>query len=274
VLAAIAMALMIARRRPMRRRRRSPRARGVSGLLAALSLCLGWTGVTHAEDDGRFVPGIVADAAAPSPRRWNLELRFGPYRPGVDSEFAARGQTARPFQEMFGSSKRLMSQLELDRQLLRFGGTWAVGLAAGYYRVSASSLAADQMTRTGDETAFRLIPLSVSVVYRADLLHDRTGFPLVPYAKAGLDCTLWSISDTAKTASMDGKTAGWHVAGGVSLDLSFLDPESARTMDLESGVNQLALFVEVARYALDGFGAGRVLRVGDTTWLTGLMLEM
>ena len=45
-------------------------------------------------------------------------------------------------------------------------------------------------------------------------------------------------------------------------------------MDMETGVNQIAIFFEVAHSALDGFGSSSVLRVGDTTWLGGLMLEM
>ena len=45
-------------------------------------------------------------------------------------------------------------------------------------------------------------------------------------------------------------------------------------MDRESGVNQTAIFFEVARYALDNFGSSSALHVGDTTWFAGLMLEL
>jgi hypothetical protein len=133
-------------------------------------------------------------------------------------------------------------------------------------------LTADLKTPSGDQTALRLIPLSAALVYRADGLRVRYGSPLVPYAKLGLDCTLWHTSDTSQ-ASTDGRTFGWHAAAGLSLDLASLDPEAARAMDRESGVNQTAVFFEVARYSLDGFGSGSVLHVGDTTWFAGLMLE-
>jgi len=98
--------------------------------------------------------------------------------------------------------------------------------------------------------------------------------PLVPYAKLGLGCALWSASDTSASGSTSGTTLGWNAAAGVSFDLSFLDPDAARTMDIETGINQFAIFFEVTRVALDGFGSSSVLRVGDTTWLGGLMLEM
>jgi hypothetical protein len=96
----------------------------------------------------------------------------------------------------------------------------------------------------------------------------------VPYAKLGLDDTFWQMSDTSKASATDGHTLGWHAAAGVSFDLASLDPEAARAMDHESGLNQTAVFFELARYSLDGFGSGSALYVGDTTWFAGLMLEM
>jgi len=212
--------------------------------------------------------------SGPSPRNWNLELRFGPYRPDVDSEFAARGSDARPYSQVFSSSRHLLFQLEVDRHISHRYGTWAIGVNAGYMHASAAALADDLITRTGDETSLTLLPLSVSLVYRADFLRAVEGVGLIPYAKAGLDCTFWRIADTARSGTTDGKTLGWHGALGVSLDLASFDPDAARVMDRESGVNQTAIFFEVARYALDGFGSNSVLHVGDTTWMGGLMFEM
>jgi hypothetical protein len=250
-----------------RRRRRAPLVALVaaSGLLASTA---------RAADLPLWLTGSTEAQTVASPHRWDLELRFGPYRPDVDDEFAQRGSAARPFEEVFGGSNRLMMQLEIDRQLKTFaGGTWALGVGAGYLRAKGAALAADLKTPSGDETALRLIPLSAALVYRAESLHDRFGSPLVPYAKLGLDCTLWQMSDSSQ-ASRNGRTLGWHAAAGVALDLSFLDPGGAREMDRESGVNGAAVFFEVARYDLDGFGSGSALHVGDTTWLAGLKLAL
>jgi len=234
---------------------------------------------TDADSGGASSTMLLSSAApppsgGPSPRHWNLELRFGPYRPNVDSEFADRGSDARPYTQVFSSARHLLFQVEVDRHISHRAGTWAIGVNAGYTHASAAALAADLTTRTGDQTSLTLLPLSVALVYRADFLRQFEGVGLIPYAKAGLDCTFWRIADTARTSTTDGKTLGWHGALGVSLDLASFDPDSARAMDRESGVNQTAIFFEVARYALDGFGSGSVLRVGDTTWLGGLMFEM
>jgi hypothetical protein len=276
----------------VRRRRRSVPSVGVSvGVGVAVvgfTLALLGTRAAHADEarDGGYRPAAnptppmglaLGDDGLPaheSPRTWNLELRFGPYYPNVDSELADRGQSARPFQQVFGSKQRLLAGLELDRQVSHRGGTWAVGFGVGYYRANAAALGADHLTRTGDETSFRIVPLSLLAVYRADGLRTRFGSPVIPYAKLGLGCALWSVSDTAKSGSISGQTLGWSAAGGVTLDLSFLDPGGVRTMDQETGVNQFAIFFEVAHDALEGFGSSSALRVGDNTWLAGLMLEM
>jgi len=262
-----------------RRRRLAARS---AGIMAALALFASECEARGAfpEDGDLSSPrlGLALSGDEPpareSTRAWNLELRFGPYYPDTDTEFADRGQAARPFAEVFGTHNKLMFGLEIDHHLSHRGGTWAMGVGASYYSASAASLAADQTTRTGDQTSLRLIPLTVLAVYRADLLRTRFGWPLIPYAKLGLGCGLWWLSDTSKNSATAGATFGWNAAAGVSLDLAFIDPEAIRTMDLETGVNQFAIFFEVAHEALDGFGSSSVLRVGDTTWVGGLMIEM
>ena len=265
----------------------SPRRIAI-GASIAVGLLLGWAwrrrrggaliailvfAVAGARPAGATADDILAPPPPPRPGGWNVELRFGPYRPDVDSEFANRGDSARPFAQIFSSSRHLMSQLEIDRHFSHHGGTWAAGIAFGYYNVTAAALSADLQSRSGDNTGLRLIPLSAALIYRADTLRRRLGSPLVPYAKAGLDCTLWKISDTSQP-DINGRTVGWHAAAGVSVDLSPLDPQAAEDLRRESGVDQIALFAEGALYRLDGFGSGSALHVGDATWFAGLMLEM
>ncbi len=272
-LAAMALTILLRRRRRAEggRPRRASRATFVVTLLAAtvyLSVAAG-----RARAQASILDEPSGPTSGSSSRGWNLELRFGPYRPDIDSEFASRGQTARPYQQIFSSSRHLLTELEIDRQVSHRGGTWAIGLGAGYFNVTAAALSADLSSRAGDQTGLRLIPLSASLVYRADDLRRRLGSPLVPYAKAGLDCTLWRMSDTSQ-ADISGHTFGWHAAAGLSFDLMSLDADSAETMRRESGVQQVAIFGEYALYRLDGFGSSSALHVGDATWFAGLMFEL
>jgi hypothetical protein len=220
-----------------------------------------------------------------SPRRYALELRFGPYLPDVDSEFGG-GPTA-PYAFTFGTKNRLMSQLEFDFEVFQKFGTLAIGVQAGQFRSTAKACekgtknaALTSCTRTSDDTSLSLIPLALLAVYRFDIPATFYKIPLVPYVKAGLNYTVWTIrNSTGDVAELDngnrgqGGTAGWQVAAGLSLMLDFLDPGAARAFDGDIGVNHTYAFFEVAKINGRGLGAENVLRVGDTTWFGGIMFE-
>ena len=286
-LAAAAWGRKRRKRRPGWRwcRQRGPRGRArarahigcVSIALAAAALVQGRVaraGVFDLDADDEIDRPPPAAPMPGSSRRWNVELRFGPYRPAVDSAFADQGNNDRPYATVFGSGRRLMSQLELDRHLSHSGGTWALGLSGGYFHATGAALEGDLTTRTGDQSGLRIIPFAVSAIYRADWLQERWQVPFVPFAKAGFDCALWSTSETSAAVTYRGRTLGWHVAAGLAMTLDFIDADAARAMDRESGVNHTAVFVEFTRITLNGFGAGDELRLGDTTWLAGVMLEL
>ncbi|HEY2730876.1 MAG TPA: MXAN_2562 family outer membrane beta-barrel protein [Polyangia bacterium] len=274
-LGALGALALRARRRTRKRSRRGGGAPG-AGLLVLVGLAT-LSASARAQSSDAFQEQLstpLTETRGISARAWNFELRFGPYRPDVDSEFENRGSTARPYAQVFGTSRHLMSQLELDRQISHRWGTWGVGLGVGYFHVSASALSPDLQSPSGDQTSLRLIPIALSAVYRADMLRLRYGSPVVPYAKLGFDCALWHTSDTSTSASTDGRSFGWHGAVGLSLDLSFIDRAGARDLDEDAGVNQMALFFELAHASLDNFGSSTALHVGDTTWLAGLMIEL
>jgi hypothetical protein len=220
-----------------------------------------------------------------SPRNYALELRFGPYTPDVDSEFGG-GPTA-PYAFTFGTKNRLMSQLEFDFEILKTYGTLAIGVQAGQFRSTAKACekgtknaAATSCTRTSDDTSLSLMPLALLAVYRFDVPATMYKVPLVPYVKAGLNYTIWTVrNSTSDVVELDngnrgqGGTAGWQVAAGISLMLDFLDPGAARAFDGDIGVNHTYAFFEVTKISGRGLGAKNVLHVGDTTWFGGIMFE-
>jgi hypothetical protein len=210
-----------------------------------------------------------------SEQRWAIEVRFGPYKPEVDSEFNG---AASPYQTYFGDERSLFFQAELDYQFLRVFGTLAVGAQVGYMRQSGSALT-EAGTPSGDTTKLWVVPTSLQLVYRMDEAAIRLGIPLAPYVKAGLNYTLWRITDgNGNVARLGGfkargATPGWQAAAGMALLLDFIDPASSRALDSETGLNHTYVFVEVARYEASGFGSKKALRLGDTTWCAGLMFE-
>ena len=189
-----------------------------------------------------------------SPQRFLLELRFGPYSPNVDDEF--NGVT--PYQDFFGKSHRLMTQLELDYQVFQGFGSAAVGVSVGYFRETANAW----------------------VDPGADQTWRRAHIPLVPYVKVGLNYTLWSVTDgndkiaeSSPTGRGRGGTLGWQGAVGAAVVLNVLDPGGARELDAETGINNTQVFFELAHFGISGMGQKDRLHVGDNTWLTGLGFE-
>ncbi len=222
---------------------------------------------------------------AASPRRFLLEVKFGPYLPEVDSEF----KRARPFKDVFGSSSVLMTQLGFEVQFFQAVGSLAVGFGVGFSNVSGHSLTsydpyAGDAVRGSDESDLYVMPFMLSLVYRFDYLAERFSVPLVPYVKAGFDYVVWwatddngDISDWAsgsgKTRLARGGVWGWHAGAGLAFLLDVFAPTMAATFDIEVGVNNSFLFAEYVYLGADDFGQGNSIRLSDGTFLFGIAFE-
>lgn len=216
-----------------------------------------------------------------SPRRFFFEFKLGPYAPNIDSEFDGG---AAPFAHIFGDDTHLMFKGEVDVQLWQGFGSIGVGGVIGYYSASAAAYLDDgnvpssSATRSGSETSISLIPLSLLAVYRFDWPAIKFSIPVVPFVKAGLNYTVWWIDVDGKTASFDGDEAtggslGWQFNAGAALVLDILEPQAAKTLDVELGINHTYLFFEFVHVAADGFGSDTSLNVGDTSWQAGIAFE-
>jgi hypothetical protein len=217
-----------------------------------------------------------------SPQRFAFELKFGPYRPDVDSEFDQNGKQLRsPYKQFFGDSRRLLSQAEFDWQLIHPGGSLGMGVGIGYFSVTGTSpLGNGTGLLSGDTSNFRVVPLSLSVIYRFEYFLDARSIPFVPFGKAGLDWAYWQITDGNGEIAHDamgnagrGGTFGWHASAGLAFVLDWLDPEAARDFDADLGVNHTALTFEYTHADISGLGQSGRMHLGDTTWTLGLLLE-
>ncbi|HVZ71474.1 MAG TPA: MXAN_2562 family outer membrane beta-barrel protein [Polyangia bacterium] len=213
-----------------------------------------------------------------SPQAFAFELKFGPYRPDVDSEFNGKRT---PYKDYFGNGRHLMSQVELDWQILRRFGSIAIGVGIGYFDVTGTApLGNGSGVPSGDQSTLKVIPFSLSGVYRFDYFLQTRGFPVVPFGKLGLDYAYWSVADGNGEIATDGMggtgrggTRGWHAAAGAALVLDIFDPEAARDFDADLGVNHTALTFEFSHADLSGLGRAGQLHVGDTSWSLGVLME-
>ena len=219
-----------------------------------------------------------------------LEIKLGPYAPDVDG--ALEGSGYAPYDEMFGGNG-LMVKGELDVEFWRPFGTLAVGGELGWFSKEGKALTdngssttpSSSSTRTAGDTSINLVPLALLLVYRADFLWERWSVPVIPYAKFGFNYTFWWITKgdgstasatdktTGDTEDAKGGTFGWQVNAGVSVLLDVFEPQAAKNMDQETGINHVYLFFEFTHVDADNFGSDSALSVGDTTYQGGLAFE-
>lgn len=211
-----------------------------------------------------------------SDQSFAFELRAGPYFPQVDDDFASPG----PYERAFGNDAQVYFGLEFDWLPLRipYLGVFGPGLGWGY--TSTSETAQLQSGgESGDETSLTIMPMHLSAVLRGDELMRRTGVPLVPYGKFGLGFATWDASVTSGTSEVDGTlgrdtTWGMHMALGGMLALNWLDPGSSARADANTGINHAYIFGEWMNAMLNGLGSRPQMRVGTSTFIAGLAIDM
>jgi hypothetical protein len=211
-----------------------------------------------------------------SPQNMAFELRFGPYRPRVDSEF---GDGATPYANAFGDSTRYMLGFEFDYQALRVPhlGTLGPGVGWGYTSSTAQALIEATRTPSGQDTSLSIMPVYLAGVLRVDVVAQETPVPFAFYAKAGFEYALWWVTSGSQLARAEGAVGsgasyGYRVALGAMLLLDAFDRASATDMDNSVGINSSYVFFEYFRSDLSGLGSGR-MQVGTSSWVTGLAFE-
>jgi hypothetical protein len=229
--------------------------------------------------------GATRRGYTPSPKRYAFEIKLGPYAPNIDSEFE---NGATPFKDLFGDGIGIIVLAEFDFQLFNKFGSLGIGLQGGYYANSAKPFLDDDgdpttpattNERVAGETSITIAPISVLAVYRFDVLANRFDIPLVPYAKLGLNYTMWWIRrGDGSVANYEGQSGsggswGWQFNIGLAIQLDVLDRDASRNLDQDYGVNHSYIFAELLHLDADGFGNSSKLQVGDTTFVAGLALE-
>jgi len=217
---------------------------------------------------------LATSARAESPRVGSFDLMAGTYLPNIDSEFSLTPGEMGPWEKSFGNGRDLM---------FRAGGYWApyngwgtveIGGQLGFYgKTGTGQLITGGAS--GDQTTFRLLPASAVLTYRFDTLgKDGYVLPLAPYVRLALERYTWWVNDGAGKTTKVGATNGWSAALGLCLLLDFLDPDAAREMDRNTGINHTYVFAEVRKTKVNDFGSSSSWNLSDRggqSWSFGLM---
>jgi hypothetical protein len=200
-------------------------------------------------------------AGAESPRWGSFDLAGGQYRPNIDSEFV---QKPGPYERAFGTGRSWMIRGGVSKSIFprNPAGTLEVGLQAGYIWMSGKG-EFPSGGRSGDTTKLRIFPTSLVLTYRLDFLPDRYRIPFAPYARLGLERFNWWVTDGNGHTTEKGATNGWSATGGVAFLLDIIDPDLAREMDNDTGINHTYIFGEITKRTVEDFGSSKSWRLSD-----------
>jgi hypothetical protein len=300
-----------------RRRRRQRQHRTLSRLVVASAAAAALVAVPAiASAQSSIAPywedELIADEGeeGADPVRWNVGIKVGPYTPGIDAQFQDQtDKDRRPFDEAFRGGMWL-PVLEVDYFILNHIGQLGIGGSVGFsgdganpWKVYDPELdptpgsndppnptlpgAANRLRENADDMTFRMVPLTLTAVYRATQLHDLYGIPVVPYARGGLAYYIWWMrSPNGELAKLDGcagpyesttckgRGGSFGLVGsvGVALRAESIDKDAALSMR-ESGIEHAGFYVEGSLGWVDGFGNEKRLALGDVTWFGGFNFE-
>ncbi len=195
-----------------------------------------------------------------SSERFAFELRVGTYQPDVGND---------AFSLIYEDDRGPMAGAEFHILPARipYVGLVGVGLGFGWASYSGGACVDAACTnRTDEEASFRLIPLSAMGVLRIDVLARELSIPIILTGKIGIDFAFFK-AESGSREETSGVSIGLRWAIQVALELDFISPGSARSLDEDWGINHTFIFGEVY-----GSNANSQLPVGDLTWSAGLGL--
>jgi hypothetical protein len=292
------------RRRPHRSHRLLIASAATAALVAVPALASAQSSIAPYWEDELI--GNEGEEAG-DPVRWNVGIKVGPYTPGIDAQFQDQTDSSRkPFDEAFRGGMWL-PVLEVDYFFLNHIGQLGVGVSAGFSGDGARPWKVfdpeyptledgsnpttpghpNRLREASDDMTFRMVPLTLTAVYRATQLHDLYGIPVVPYARGGLAYYLWWMrspnGEIAELASCAGKLESTKCKGrggslglvgsvGLAVRAEGIDKDAALSMR-ESGIYHTGFFIEGSLGWVDGFGNEKRLALGDVTWFGGFNFE-
>ena len=183
---------------------------------------------------------VAAPARAELPQdetdaHWNVELRYG----SVDLEDTGLTDT-------YGTNGHDIFEFEFGPQFYQFA---ELDIGIGYYRDKATATDEDG-NPSGEETRFTMFPITLDVTLRGHILDEQ---PFVPFARIGLDYTLWREARVleAGTDATRGSKAGWHWGLGGQLLLDTFARRRASRLEANTSINDTWLTVEYRRVYVD-----------------------
>ncbi len=192
-----------------------------------------------------------------TPEGFLLSFGAGAYRPNPGDE---------AFDLVYSGDNGPILLVEFDFYLYRipFLGPIGLGIAGGWvgYKGFACETDAAGCTPSTQRATFTLFPLNVLVALRIDALARLTPVPFVFTGKVGFNSVFFN--EDVGTGKQGGSSFGFGWAAQIALELNFINPRRANSLDEDWGINSSFFFFEFA-----GSDANSGAPVGDKFYFTG-----
>jgi hypothetical protein len=208
--------------------------------------------------EAQYTYSDAYDEDSSSPESFSFEVRVGGYRPDGTDGFDET------FQANFGDEIGPMVGLELDVLPFRipYVGMIGLGLRFDWAKYTGKARSLDPNAEVSQGQEFRVFGLPVLAVLRVDVLARELGVPVTFTGKLGLH-TVFTTIDNGSRREHSGVSLGLSWGAQVALELDFINPNRARTLDDEWGINHTALLFEL-------FGNTAGIGGANFAWTAGL----
>jgi hypothetical protein len=195
-----------------------------------------------------------------TPEGYLLSFGVGAYRPDPGSE---------AFDLIYpgGNGPVLLAEFDFFLYRIPFVGPIGIGVSGGWASYKGSACVAGTITPSGcqgstEGTKFSLFPLNALVVLRIDALARNTPVPFVFTGKIGYASVFFT--EKRGGSKQSGRSHGLTWAAQLALELNFINPRRANSLDEDWGINSSFFFFEVG-----GADANNRAPVGDKFYFTG-----
>ena len=163
----------------------------------------------------------------------SFELHVGVYQPDRNDAFG----------DFFSGDRgpKVGGELDLVPFRIPYVGRVGMGIQPGWARYSGNTLD-DAGQETDESTSLKIYPIPIMGVLQIDTLAREFSIPFVFTGKIGLDLVPWSADGGIADGS--GFAIGLRWGAQVALELDFIEPKKARSLDDEWGINHTYIFFE------------------------------
>ncbi len=176
-----------------------------------------------------------------SPQNWGLSVMGGTYRP---SNYTGSGDafgTIYSGQAKYIGNQGLWADLSFEWHFLKFLGKWGAKASTGAWVIQKEYDSPRDTSSVRQLYTLWGIPGFLGGIYRA---HFWSWQPLVPFVEAGVGGIYLQQSNAQKADRYSVFRTATMAGGGVQLNTNIFDPKSARSFDINWGVNNTYVLAE------------------------------